>query len=382
MTRRQARRERREAERKAKKLELKKSRLAENNPPAASQLDCARSILQDGSGEIANPQRNALPGSCLDDDYPEIQPRWNPELEDEFPKEVQIRNNAMADRISLKAGLPIPPPGPSPGSSIEALREHLLARRKAAAKLDPSPKTNDNEPALNEAKTHNDEPAVLGEAKTYNDEPALLSEAKIKENGFVSQSTPSRPEINRANAQHSTGPRTKQGKLASSGNSFKHGLASGQLIIPGEDPSAFEAFLNDLVAEHQPSTETEHLLVNEMAQSHWLTRRAIRFQNGCFTAEGVNERQLALFLRYQTTHERSFYKAFNTLLKLKKAHHRNQSGFVSQQRPTSTVGFVSQPTGNSSQNEFVRQNSSATDLHSGFVSQEAPSGPTETRCAA
>ncbi|MGA8027020.1 MAG: hypothetical protein WB992_07730 [Bryobacteraceae bacterium] len=43
---------------------------------------------------------------------------------------------------------------------------------------------------------------------------------------FVSQKT-ARAEINRQNAQHSTGPRSADGKTASSHNSLKHGLASG-----------------------------------------------------------------------------------------------------------------------------------------------------------
>src|SRR5581483_11383264 len=111
------------------------------------------------------------------------------------------------------------------------------------------------------------------------DEAAYLSEPK----------TQRRAEINRANSQHSTGPRSPEGKLASSRNSLKHGLASGQMIIPGEDTAAFEALLHDLLEEHQPANPTEELLVNELAQSHWLTQRAIRFQNECFTEEGVEE---------------------------------------------------------------------------------------------
>ena len=39
---------------------------------------------------------------------------------------------------------------------------------------------------------------------------------------------------NQQNAQHSTGPRTEEGKAATRQNAFKHGLASGQIVIPGE----------------------------------------------------------------------------------------------------------------------------------------------------
>jgi hypothetical protein len=177
---------------------------------------------------------------------------------------------------------------------------------------------------------------------SQSDEPALLSEAKIQ----------TRREINRANAQHSTGPRSIAGKLASSRNSLRHGLASGTLIIPGEDPAAFEQLTAALLEEHQPAGDTETLLVHEMARSWWLTQRAIRLQNDCFKDDGgIDEKRLALLLRYQTTHERAFHKALNTLLKLIRSRDRrercrpsNASGFVSHANPSSApeLGFVSQ----------------------------------------
>jgi hypothetical protein len=150
-----------------------------------------------------------------------------------------------------------------------------------------------------------------------------------------------RAQTNRANAQRSTGPRTSQGKLASSRNSLKHGLASAQLMIPGEDPAAFDRLFTALLDEHQPANPTQELLVQEIAQSYWLTQRAIRFQNQCFTPDGVDEKRLALFLRYQTTHERAFHRSLSTLIQLKKDRAR---GFVSQPgpQPKTGFGFVSQ----------------------------------------
>ncbi len=172
-------------------------------------------------------------------------------------------------------------------------------------------------------------------------------------------------EINRQNAQHSTGPRTPIGKLASSRNSLKHGLASGEVIIPGEDPSAFEALLTALLDEHQPTAATEELLVNEMAQSYWLAQRALRLQNECFTDEGVDDKRLSLYMRYHTTHERAFHKALTTLMKIKKEQAR---GFASQSanRAAAKSGFVPQEPGESlkptpestpapPESEFVRQ---------------------------
>lgn len=45
---------------------------------------------------------------------------------------------------------------------------------------------------------------------------------------------------------HPTGPRTQHGKLVSSRNAFKHGLASGELIVPGECRDHFESLLEKL----------------------------------------------------------------------------------------------------------------------------------------
>lgn len=173
-----------------------------------------------------------------------------------------------------------------------------------------------------------------------------------------------------AHKNKSTGPRTPEGKLVSSGNSLKHGLAAPRLIIPGEDPSAFEALLADLLAEHQPANPTEELLVHEIAQSWWLTQRALRFQNECFTADGVDQKRLALFLRYQTTHERAFHKALTALIRLKKDRAR---GFVSQSAPKAQFKreFVSQNGAEACRpNQFVSQNAGTAAAGQQFVSQK------------
>lgn len=170
-------------------------------------------------------------------------------------------------------------------------------------------------------------------------------------------SSASRIEANRLNAQRSTGPRTDTGKLASSRNALKHGLSTGTMLIPGEDASEFETLRDTLRREHQPADATEQILVDQLAQSHWLLQRAIRFQNECFTAEGVDERRLALFLRYGSAHERAFHKALNALLRLKKER-RKAVAPPAKHRPAPEDGFVSQ-------NESSR---SATPPAAGFVS--------------
>ena len=50
-----------------------------------------------------------------------------------------------------------------------------------------------------------------------------------------------RAERNRRNAQHSTGPRTPEGRACSAQNATKHGLYAKSLVIRGEDPDALHA---------------------------------------------------------------------------------------------------------------------------------------------
>ena len=50
-----------------------------------------------------------------------------------------------------------------------------------------------------------------------------------------------RTAINRANSQHSTGPRTDAGKQRSSLNALRHGLTAASAVLPSEDPAAYDA---------------------------------------------------------------------------------------------------------------------------------------------
>jgi hypothetical protein len=160
-------------------------------------------------------------------------------------------------------------------------------------------------------------------------------------------STESQIRANRENAQHSTGPATEAGKAASSLNNFRHGLAGAFRVLPSEDQDEFDALVCGLKAEHRPSTITECMLVEKMAQHYWLSQRAQRLQDltmaeahrafdaRCARAEDDlpmrdQERQFALFLRYQTTNDRAFHRCLVDLLKLKADKRRQEIGFESQ----------------------------------------------------
>ena len=136
---------------------------------------------------------------------------------------------------------------------------------------------------------------------------------------------------NRANARLSTGPRTADGKARSAPNNLRHGLASGRLIISGENPADFDELVEGLRAEYNPATPTEDQLILRMAQHFWLSQRAIRLQNDAFLA-GYTPDKLALLLRYQTSNDRGYHQCLATLLKLKGIGQNRKIGFESQNR--------------------------------------------------
>jgi hypothetical protein len=172
----------------------------------------------------------------------------------------------------------------------------------------------------------------------------------------------------------STGPRTAAGKAISSQNSLKHGLASGRLIIEGEDPADYQANLDEYLADLKPVGKTETALVTEIANAQWFKDRAYRFQAIAFdnhtpTPEQTVPPELGVLIRYQTASERAFYRALKALQTLQKERKSAPSPFVSQNRLVSQNN-VEAPS------QFVSQNRLVSQIHAQaprqFVSQIHP----------
>jgi len=115
-----------------------------------------------------------------------------------------------------------------------------------------------------------------------------------------------------------TGPRTAEGKAASSMNAMSHGLTSNKVVLPGEDLAQFQHLRHSLLKEHRPNTPTEKLLVEEMAQAHWRLGRVRRRQDQAFESETLDVKLLAILLRYATSYQRACHKSLETLKKLQR----------------------------------------------------------------
>jgi hypothetical protein len=78
---------------------------------------------------------------------------------------------------------------------------------------------------------------------------------------------------NRANSQHSTGPKTAEGKQRSSRNALRHGLTSQIAVMPTEDLDLYESHKKSFVDEYKPQGATEQHLVQSLADISWRQNR-------------------------------------------------------------------------------------------------------------
>ncbi len=84
-----------------------------------------------------------------------------------------------------------------------------------------------------------------------------------------------RAAVNRENAQHSTGPRTHEGKSRMRLNACKHGIYSKSVVLPGEDPAHFEALGREYHDLYQPRTSDEVHLVECLHVTQWRLTRLV-----------------------------------------------------------------------------------------------------------
>ncbi|HZQ56102.1 MAG TPA: hypothetical protein VFB14_28175 [Bryobacteraceae bacterium] len=114
--------------------------------------------------------------------------------------------------------------------------------------------------------------------------------------------------------------------------------------ISKEDSAELEALKGSLIAEHQPATPTESILVNEMAENHWRIRRARRIEAALVNSGEFNMAHLNAVHRLITGADRAFHRALNALRRMQKDRgfvpQKQQSG--SRSESASALGFVPQ----------------------------------------
>ena len=89
-------------------------------------------------------------------------------------------------------------------------------------------------------------------------------------------------QANRQNARKSTGPRTAQGKAASSRNGLKHGLSGQTHFLVHEDASEFLSLCQTLCDRFRPADPLEERVVRHMAKALWRLDRLDSLEIGIF----------------------------------------------------------------------------------------------------
>jgi hypothetical protein len=155
-------------------------------------------------------------------------------------------------------------------------------------------------------------------------------------------------ETSRINGAKSHGPKTPEGKEASSKNSLKHGHTTTSIILlQCENPEDFKEFLAEHITIHQPTTPPELELVDQMAIARWRIRRFVAAETvlidceivrnqaaitkefatndgGVHTAMAIRSladqsRCLSLMSRYESRLQRCHDKAYAALRELQKS---------------------------------------------------------------
>jgi hypothetical protein len=112
-------------------------------------------------------------------------------------------------------------------------------------------------------------------------------------------STAAQATANLANAQHSTGPRTDDGKAASAQNSLKHGLTAKSVLLPGEDEAAYRKMCEGMFESLDPGCTLEKELVQLLCDTQWRLQRCGRIEAAILSADFLDFKALDIMSKHE-----------------------------------------------------------------------------------
>jgi len=160
-------------------------------------------------------------------------------------------------------------------------------------------------------------PVTTGSAGEVTD-PASGAASEQTQSGQAKAVSPQKLAANRANALHSTGPKTPEGKEKSKQNSRKHGFFARQPLPPGEEGEKLWQAYSDLVAGiweyYQPVGYMEGLLTEKIITESIRFSRLLTYESKsvgeqrAFHWEGVDR-----ILRFQSAINRQLFQTMHEL---------------------------------------------------------------------
>lgn len=153
----------------------------------------------------------------------------------------------------------------------------------------------------------------------------------------MSELTEAQIEANRENGKKG-GVKTDEGKAISRYNAIKHGLLSQEILLVEEDEESLIELGKRLRADLKPANELEVVLVDRIVSNIWRLRRAMQVERDmiedsrkefmsdrkkgmgeAFRYDFANSEGFLKFTRYETSIERSIYKALHELERMQSA---------------------------------------------------------------
>jgi hypothetical protein len=122
---------------------------------------------------------------------------------------------------------------------------------------------------------------VLQSNNATTPEPVIATDAPLPTNPAIDSpqeqpsTTMSAAQLiaNRANAQHSTGPTSSEGREKISQNALKTGLTGEQVLLPADDAPRYEALVAEYRQHYQPLGPEETHLVQSIVDTRWRLAR-------------------------------------------------------------------------------------------------------------
>ena len=156
---------------------------------------------------------------------------------------------------------------------------------------------------------------------------------------------------NRANALHSTGPRTEAGKAAASQNATRHSLTSKYLIILAGQEDDFAELESGLRGKLNPNGPLEEVLFKRLVECAWNLERCrhAEFVLQAWNADDPLSSNASTvhydrLHRYARESENSMYKAMRELGKLQSEQQfRHQAFPVTQEQSANPEAFAQPP---------------------------------------
>jgi len=123
-------------------------------------------------------------------------------------------------------------------------------------------------------------------------------------------------QANRQNAQHSTGPKTPEGKAAIRFNALTYGLRTRATVLPDENAADYSRLWDEMEAQWQPQNRTERCYLETMVTSQWLLARVAESEKKVYMFIAFGEPQfkmLAAVAKQRAQLERSFRTAIEDM---------------------------------------------------------------------